>query len=84
MNKLKYMVMAGAGYLFSLPSVWAQSQSNPIDLSAAETATDNIGSAISGLLTGKVMTNVLLVVAAGLGLWAIFFVIRYIKRGGKQ
>lgn len=54
-----------------------------VDTTAAGQAVDAVGTAISGLLTGNVMTNVLLVLGAGLAIAMIFMAVRWILRGGK-
>lgn len=54
-----------------------------VDVSAAGNAADAIGTALSGLITGKIMTNVLLVVGAGLAIWGIFLVVKWVRRGAK-
>lgn len=80
-NKIKALggfvtVMAG--------NLLAQSSgSTSVDVSAAEGAIDGVGTAINSLLTGKVMTNVLLIIGAGLAIAMIFLGIRWMLRGGK-
>lgn len=54
-----------------------------VDVAAAGNAADAIGTALSGLITGKIMTNVLLVVGAGLAIWGIFLVVKWVRRGAK-
>lgn len=52
-------------------AIFAQESSNPIDLSAAGTAADNISSAMSSLLTGKVLDALLVVLGALVVLWVV-------------
>lgn len=80
MKKLQIMLPAA---LVAVGS-FAQSSSPTIDMSAANDAADAIGSAVSGLLTGKVMTNILLVIGGALAIWGIFLVVKYIRRGGSK
>lgn len=77
--------MAGAiAVSQSVSTALAQEQGSvTIDTTAAGNAVDAVGQAVSGLITGKVMTNVLLVVGAGLAIAMIFMGIRWILRGGK-
>lgn len=79
MKKLQIMLPAA---LVAVGS-FAQS-STTIDMSAANDAADAIGSAVSGLLTGKVMTNILLVIGGALAIWGVFLVVKYIRRGGSK
>lgn len=68
--------------LFPLASL-AQESSTTVDLSAAGTAATSIATSIKNLLTGNVMTAVLTIVGAALTIWAIFLVVKYVRRGAK-
>lgn len=54
-----------------------------VDTSTAEDAVSAVGTALSGLITGKITENVLLILGAGLVIAAIFLGIRWMMRGGK-
>lgn len=81
MQKLKYWV---ASAIPALATGVASAQSSvSVDVSAAENAADAIGTAMSGLINGKIMTNVLLVIGAGLAVYGVFLVVRYVRRGAR-
>lgn len=82
MNKIKAAIASALVAAGSLP-VWAEGGSLTLDMTGANNAADAIGTGISGLITGKVLTNVLLVVGAALAIWAVFLVVRWMKKGAK-
>lgn len=62
-------------------SAFAQEAANSIDLSGAGDAATQLGTAIKELLTGDVMSAVLIVIGAGLSLWALFKVVKWVRKG---
>lgn len=81
-------VMGWASALLAPVAVFAQaSGANPyeesIDFEKAGQAADAIGKGVKELIEGSVMSNVLLVVGAALAVWAVFLVIRWIRRAGR-
>lgn len=82
MNIKKTLAVVGSG-LLSLPVAHAEGTTPTVDVSAAEGSVDAIGTAISGLLTGKVMTNVLIIIGAGLAIGMVFLAVRWLLKGGK-
>lgn len=82
MNIKKTLAVVGSG-LLSLPVVFAQASTPTVDVTAAEGSVDAIGTAVSGLLTGKVMTNVLIIIGAGLAIGMVFLAVRWLLKGGK-
>lgn len=82
MNKIKALCGSAFATILSLP-VLAEGTASSIDLSAAEGSADAIGTALSGLITGKILTNVLLVVGAGLAIWGLFLVVKWVRKGAK-
>lgn len=84
MNKVKNWLVGGLCLASTIPStLLAEGSAVTVDVSAAEGAADAIGTAVSGLITGKIMTNILLVVGAGLAVWGLFLVVKYVRRGAK-
>lgn len=81
MQKLKYWVASAVPALVA--GVASAQSSVSVDVSAAENAADAIGTAMSGLINGKIMTNVLLVIGAGLAVYGVFLVVRYVRRGAR-
>lgn len=59
------------GSLLLPVAMFAQEGENPIDLSAAADAADDISSALSTLLTGKVLDALLVVLGALVVLWVV-------------
>lgn len=82
MNKIKALVACAAASVCGSLTALAEG-SMTVDVSAAGNAADAIGTAISGLITGKIMSNVLLVIGAALAVWGIFLVVKWIRRGAK-
>lgn len=82
MHKMRKIGAAAIASVASVGSALAEG-TYTVNLTEAGNAADAVGDALSTLLTGKVMTNVLLVVGAGLALWAVFAVIRWMKKGAK-
>ena len=75
---LKFAPLLGFFPLASLAE-----DSATVDLSAAGTAATSIATSIKTLLTGNVLTAVLTIVGAALTIWAIFLVVKYVRRGAK-
>lgn len=67
----------------SVVPAFAQEGSITVDTGNAEDAVGAIGTAISDLLSGSVMTNILLIVGAGLAIACVFMAVRWLLRGGK-
>lgn len=79
MKKLAIALTAGlAG-----ASAFAQEAANNIDLSTAESAATEIAQALKDLLTGEVLSGVLMVVGASLAVWAVIKVVGWIRKGAK-
>lgn len=51
-----------------------------IDLDKAGDVASAMGTEVQSLLTGDVMTAILAVVGASLAIWAVFLVVRFIRR----
>lgn len=83
MSIKKTLAVVGSG-LLAVPAVFAQSSSTlEVDTDKAGEAVDAIGTAVSDLISGKVTTNILLIIGAGLVIAMIFLGIRWMLRGGK-
>lgn len=79
MKKLALALTAGlAG-----ASAFAQEATTNIDLSTAESAATEIAQALKELLTGEVLSGVLMVVGASLAVWAVIKVVGWIRKGAK-
>ena len=65
-------------------SVFAEGASSSIDLSAASTAVTNMQTAITGFITGDLMTAILAVIGAGLALFVLFLAVKFIRRGTQK
>lgn len=81
LDKIKYLALVAAT---APAALFAQESSSSIDLSAAEDACDSIKTALTTLMTTKVIPAVLALLAVGISLWAIFFIVRQSKRGAAQ
>lgn len=66
-----------------VPAFAQEGSSITVDTGNAEDAVGAIGTAISDLLSGSVMTNILLIVGAGLAIACVFMAVRWLLRGGK-
>lgn len=77
----KKWLFATATTALATASAFAQESSNPIDLESASNAATQMGTALKELLTGPVLTAVLAVVGGGLALWAIFKVVKWVRKG---
>lgn len=84
LRKIKRAALTAACAVASLPAfAEGTGTTMTVDTTAAGNAADAIGSAISELISGKITTNVLLVVGAGLVIFAVFLAVRWCLRGGK-
>lgn len=79
MKKLALLTFAGLG----TASAFAQEAANNIDLSVAGDAATDIATSLKDLLTGEVLTGVLMVVGASLAVWAVIKVVGWIRKGAK-
>lgn len=80
-------IMKKAGVLsasLSPLAILAQSSESSIDLSAASTAVTEMKTAVTGFITGDLLTAVLAVVGAGVVIWVFFLAWKFIKRGGQK
>lgn len=82
MSIKKTLAVVGSG-LLAAPALFAEGETLTVDTTKAGQAVDAVGTAVSSLISGKVTTNILLIIGAGLVIAMIFLGIRWMLRGGK-
>lgn len=82
MNIKKTLAVVGSS-LLTVPAVFAEGETMTVDTTKAGQAVDAVGTAISSLISGKVTTNILLILGAGLVIAMLFLGVRWMLRGGK-
>lgn len=84
MSMLKKLAVGAASVVGSVvPAVAQESGSLSIDTAKAEQAVTAVGTAISGLISGKITENIFIVLGAGLIITFVFLGVRWMLRGGK-
>lgn len=80
---MKKRILTALACAASLP-VFAQDNTSTIDLSAASTAVTSMSDAVTGFITGDLLTALLAVIGAGVVIWVVFLAWKFIKRGGQR
>lgn len=85
MSIVKKAAVGAATVMGSLPFAFAEGETGGFEVNTdkAGQAVDAVGSAISGLISGKITENIFLVLGAGLLITFIFLGVRWMLRGGK-